>query len=145
MNLKRSINLVSIAQFHEYDVLNKINYNSSYTRKYIWNKEQQKLFIDSIIKKFPIPSFTFKQNNNNTGFISFDIVDGKQRLLTLKTYINNEFTISINNTEYHFKDLNNTEELRNIKKNFWQYTFHSECIITDSEKYIKEYIYRIHK
>lgn len=146
MNITKVINLVSIAKFHEYDALNKINYNNSYTRKYTWKKEQQKLFIDSIINEYPIPGFIFKQkNNDNTDSISFDIIDGKQRLLTLKKFINNEFTISINNTEYYFKDLNKTKKLRDIKNIFWQYTFHSECIITNSEEYIKEIIYRIHK
>jgi len=146
MNITRSINIVSIAKFYEYNTLKKINYNSSYTKDFIWNNKKQKLFIDSVINKYPTPPIIFKQNNDNkTGAICFDIIDGKQRLITLIRFINNVFSIPINNIEYYFKDLNNTKELREIKKDVWQYTLQTECIITNSEEFIKEIIYRIHK
>lgn len=50
-------------------------------REYVWNYEQASLFIDSILRGLPIPSFFVTEINNK-----YLMIDGLQRLHTLMLY-----------------------------------------------------------
>ncbi len=48
-----------------------------------WNKGKQDLFIDSLIKNYPVPSLFFYEEKYN----SYTIIDGVQRLIALKEFV----------------------------------------------------------
>lgn len=54
----------------------------SLQREYVWNYEQASLFIDSILRGLPIPSFFVTEINGK-----YLMIDGLQRLHTLYLYI----------------------------------------------------------
>jgi hypothetical protein len=74
----------------------------------VWNKEQQSLFIDSLIRGYIIPPiYILKDGSMDGGYEKASILDGKQRLTTIVNYINDEFKLSkaleniiINGKEY---------------------------------------------
>ncbi len=78
--------------------INKGKYNFDLPiqrRAGIWNKKETSLFIDSIIRLYPIyPALLNKHSDTKV----LDVVDFKQRFTGLAAYVNNEFALS--------KDLN---------------------------------------
>lgn len=89
-----------------------------------WNSKQKSELIDSLLRKYPInPTYGVKENGK------IGIIDGVQRLSTIRDFIDNKFTlgkflerVKINNNEYEiagkrFKKLDETvqEELINTE------------------------------
>ena len=65
----------------------KLNLNPPYQRHFIWTPKDQRDLIDSIHKKYPLPSFFIL----NKGADNFEMVDGQQRANTIYKYYRNEF------------------------------------------------------
>lgn len=58
-------------------------------RGYEWSVTRASLFIHSLITGYPIPPFYARKTENGM----YDMLDGKQRLTTLKRFFNNEFAL----------------------------------------------------
>lgn len=80
----------------------------SLQREYVWSYEQASLFIDSIIRGLPIPSFFITEIKTK-----YLIIDGLQRLYTLRLFIKNESFESWKRKE--FKLSNNSSILEQIR------------------------------
>lgn len=65
---------------------NQINFKPSYQRKSgIWRDNKKLRLIDSILSGYIIPVIYFRSNPNNSNI--WDVVDGSQRLSTIKEYL----------------------------------------------------------
>ena len=61
-----------------------------YQRRLIWVVEQQSALVESLLLGIPIPSvFLFKKEDKD-----FEVIDGLQRLNTIRGFRNNEFKLS---------------------------------------------------
>jgi len=69
---------------------NKIDISPDFQRNFIWNKKQKCLFIESVLLRIPTPVIYLAQDA--TG--KYHVIDGLQRLSTLASFMNNEFTLS---------------------------------------------------
>lgn len=65
-----------------------------FQRNFVWNSVQKSRLIESILLRIPLPMFYFSEDDE--GKIS--VVDGLQRLTTIKDFINNKFPLK--NLEY---------------------------------------------
>ena len=54
-----------------------------------WTKEQNSLLIDSIIKRYSIPALWFER----TIKFNYNVIDGRQRINAIVTYINDGFKL----------------------------------------------------
>jgi hypothetical protein len=63
----------------------KLNFNPDYQRDYIWKTSQKELFIDSLLLGYDIPKIYFHENTSAE--FDYDVVDGQQRLLTIKSFL----------------------------------------------------------
>jgi len=61
-----------------------------FQRKYVWKSEQQCLFIESVLLNFPLPPLYI----NKDKYGKYIVVDGRQRLTTLRRFIKNDFRLS---------------------------------------------------
>ncbi|MEO0044671.1 MAG: hypothetical protein RL329_4120 [Bacteroidota bacterium] len=61
-----------------------------FQRHSVWKAAQKSRFIESLLMGFPIPPFYLNLREDG----SYLIIDGLQRTITLKEYLNNEFTLS---------------------------------------------------
>lgn len=74
---------------------NIYNTNVDIQRDYIYNdRELSVAVVDSIMNNINIATITVWDNNDNT----YDVIDGKQRVTTIRQFINNQF--SYNGIEY---------------------------------------------
>lgn len=108
-------------------------YNINLQCPYIWNQIQQEEFIHSLLNEREISPIVVICHE----WKKLEIIDGKQRLLTLKRYFNNEFPIHFNNNEYYFKDLDSNLKFRltrlGVIQGILYYSYDNEPI-TDKQK-----------
>ena len=154
--LQRDTNTVTIATFYENFLLGKYNFDPPYQRRSVWNDEKQSFLIDSILKNFPIPPIFLHQHiDENSGRTTYDIIDGKQRLLALIRFIKNEIPVSTEREHgdafydsriagANFVDLDRPD-LAAYKKQFWRYTIPIEYVDTTSTEIIDDIFDRLNR
>lgn len=66
---------------------NEINLNTDFQRKsYLWKNDVMSKFLESMFLRFPIPPFYFNAKKES-GKLSWEIIDGLQRLSTLQYFV----------------------------------------------------------
>lgn len=68
---------------------NKIILDPDYQRNYVWTNEKASLLVESILLNIPIPVIYASEDKN----MNWNIVDGLQRLFSLKRFRENEFKL----------------------------------------------------
>lgn len=68
--------------------LGNIDLNPKFQRRNAWNDEKRSKLIESIIMSYPIPEIVLAEDPNKKK--SFIVIDGKQRLLTIAGFIEND-------------------------------------------------------
>lgn len=102
-------------------------------RPYVWTVQQQEEFIWSCLFGRSIPPVVFIQHEYSTYLVN----DGKQRLLTLKRFMQNEFPIHYEDTEIYWTDLDNDAQYQiSARVNLLCTVYYSydDDPITDDEK-----------
>ena len=75
----------------------KIDFNHIVQRSYVWERSRKSALIESMIIGYPIPPVFAKRVDDGSGRRGsniYYIMDGKQRLSTIKEYLNNEFALT---------------------------------------------------
>lgn len=153
---KRNSSNTTVSVFCEQDAMKKYNYDPPYQRDYnVWNMEQKSLLIDTIMKNFPMPPI-FLQQIIEKGKTRYDVIDGKQRLNTIKEFVNDKVPLpkSFGDDEYGISEMNGLfySELEMLAKEnsevedfldvFWSYTISVEYIErTDEENVVVDQIF----
>ena len=104
-------------------------------RPYVWTAQQQEEFIWSCLFGRSIPPIVFIQHEYNT----YLVIDGKQRLLTLKRFMQNYFPIQYEGTEVYWKDLDSDAQHQisvRTRLTYTVYYSYDDDFITDDEKII---------
>jgi Protein of unknown function DUF262 len=68
---------------------NLIKIDPEFQRNFVWKPDKMSQFIESVILNFPIPPLFLNQNIKG----EFIVVDGRQRLTTLRRFLKNEFKL----------------------------------------------------
>ena len=80
--------------------------NRCYQRKLVWELDENRLFIDSLIKKYPVPSIILSEYEVETSDgdtdDNYEILDGLQRLNAISLFVHNKFGIIVNDQEMFF-------------------------------------------
>ena len=71
-----------------------------FQRSFVWDVKKQVRLIESILLGIPLPAFYFNQDE----FGKFQVLDGVQRLTTIKLFMNDEISLKEAHLEY-LKDL----------------------------------------
>ena len=75
----------------------KIDFNHIIQRSYVWERTRKSALIESMILGYPIPAVFAKRMDDGSGkrgSNTYFIMDGKQRLSTVKEFLNDEFALS---------------------------------------------------
>lgn len=110
-------------------------YGFNLQRPYVWNEHQQEELIWSMIYERPIPNVVIIAHE----WKRYEVIDGKQRLMTIKWYINNEFPIHLNDEEIYFRDLDKNAQYNitsRMSPDVMFYYSYDDDPITDDEKII---------
>ena len=76
-----------------YDQINRenIDLDPTFQRRSAWDVVRQSRLIESIIVGMPIPNIVLAEKQDNRG--QFMVIDGKQRLIALKSFIDGRLTL----------------------------------------------------
>lgn len=91
--IKPSVTTPTIAEVYEKIVENRLELAPDFQRKFVWTHEHQEEFIDTIINGYPFPEIYVCQGDTDTTKLrtTQKVIDGQQRLTTIKNYIENTF------------------------------------------------------
>ena len=103
----------------------KLNIRPAYQREFVYNDEQRKAVIDTILKGFPLNVMYWCQNDDG----SYEILDGQQRTISFCQFCDNQFSIVHNGV---IRNWNSMGSFQDIIKSY-------KCMIyickgTDEEK-----------
>ncbi|MCZ8090662.1 DUF262 domain-containing protein [Flavobacterium sp.] len=154
--LNRNSTTINIANFWENYQLDKYNFEPDYQRKSdVWSPSKKSFLIDTILKNFPIPPIFLHQHiDEETGKTMYDVIDGKQRLGAILSFIKNEIRTP---EDFHsdgfgipelsdisFKDLDENN-LSDWKKAFWRYDITIEYIDTNQVDVVNNIFDRLNR
>ncbi|CAB4384680.1 unnamed protein product [Rhizophagus irregularis] len=66
-----------------------LDLNSRFQRGEVWGEKEQSFLIDTIVEKYYIPPLIFSVHKQNNNLVRV-CIDGKQRLIAIKKFMNNE-------------------------------------------------------
>lgn len=92
----------SVQVVYDNYLVGKYIVNRRYQRKLVWTQQEKIAFIDSLLQNYSIPLFLLAQNTDDEGRITYDIIDGMQRLNSIVSFIENEFPIDWNGKQHFF-------------------------------------------
>ncbi|WP_290494199.1 DUF262 domain-containing protein [Hyphomonas sp. UBA4494] len=77
-------------------LVNRMNrkdiYVPGFQRGFVWSGPEKSRFIESLILGLPVPTLFLARDSENQN--KLNIIDGQQRLKTLQSYVNGEFSLS---------------------------------------------------
>ena len=91
----------------------RIVFTNIVQRSYVWERSRKSGLIESMVIGVPIPTTYAKRYDDGSGKRNsnvYDMLDGKQRLSTIKQFINNEFTLTALRPVTYYNELTNEEE-----------------------------------
>lgn len=91
--LQPSVTTPTIAEVYEKIDKNRLELAPDFQRKFVWTHEHQEEFIDTILHGYPFPEIYVCQGKTDTKKLrtTQKVIDGQQRLTTIKNYIENTF------------------------------------------------------
>lgn len=102
----------------------KLSFENAVQRSFVWKntnkKNQMSMLIDSILRGFPIPPMYCNCIYSTPDDKVYDFVDGKQRVLTIIKFLNDEFAlvnVPVYETEDGIVDLNG-KKFSELPENF---------------------------
>lgn len=90
MPIKSNLDKHTVSWLTRQDAEGKLNKNISIQRKEVWDAEKKSNLIVSFLLDIPIESLLFEEAEGG----SHNVLDGKQRTLTLCSYVDNGFALS---------------------------------------------------
>ena len=97
MSLEKSSIVWSAKQLSGMIKNGKIDFNHIIQRSYVWERARKSTLIESMILGYPIPAVFAKRMDDGSGRRgnnTYFIMDGKQRLSTVKEFLNDEFALT---------------------------------------------------
>lgn len=67
----------------------KLNIRPPYQREFVYNENQQKAVIDTIVKGFPLNTMYWVKNGDGT----FELLDGQQRTMSICEFVSGNFSM----------------------------------------------------
>lgn len=146
---ERNSTKLTISEFYDNYTLKKYNFEASYQRKSnVWAEDKKSFLIDSIFKNYPVPAIFMRPIVDENGKTKYDIVDGKQRLQAIISFIEGEIPLTTYFAEDRFLDEESRQLAENIAgknfeevkeergtddyvKQFWTYTLQIEYLYED--------------
>jgi len=99
--------------------LMRINFRPAYQRSEAWNEDFKEKLILSVIVNYPIGNIILRELNHNPASymeVTHEVVDGQQRLLTLKQFINGDFKLGYETSKSILKEKRELFEFDDISK-----------------------------
>ncbi|PUB88999.1 MAG: DUF262 domain-containing protein [gamma proteobacterium symbiont of Ctena orbiculata] len=122
----------SISTLHEYLEKNHV-YIPRFQRGYVWNRGQASRLIESLVIQCPIPVLYFDQTDDS----KFSVIDGNQRLTSIRLFLNDEFSLRGLTTYPELEGMYYSDLDPRIKRHITNRTLRCIAILPDTHPQIK--------
>lgn len=86
----------------------KLNIRPPYQREFVYSKEQQIAVIISILNQYPLNVLYWVENKeiiDGKESISYEVLDGQQRIMSICSYLSNSFDVKYCNFNSFYRNL----------------------------------------
>ena len=143
--MDRDSNFQMLSWFTDQHRIGNLDLEPPYQRKSIWNNDYKVYFIDTILRNFPCPTIFLALDISPSGLTKYHVVDGKQRLLTVFEFVNDEFPTSSKYSDSDYADKYFSQLPEEIKPEFWAYKFTIEYLRTTNRSDLTESFDRLNR
>lgn len=93
----------NIEDFHRYT--DEFITRPPYQRKTVWSKEKKQSLMDSLFRRYYVPKLVIREVRISDDRTVHEIVDGQQRITTVQSFFNNEYSLpnSLNDYSSRFR------------------------------------------
>ena len=141
----RRQNFQTISWFSDLYKRKLLNLDPPYQRRSVWNQAYKDEFIDTVLLQYPAPAIFLYEEVSPDGVSIYQVVDGKQRLMSVFEFSGGVFPVAETSPVTHLRG-NYFEHLsREEKTAFWTYQFPIEYLPTNEETIINTIFQRINK
>jgi hypothetical protein len=143
--MRRKQNFQPIAWFRDLSLRGRLELNPPYQRRSVWNQAYRDYFIDTILLGYPAPAIFLFEVITPEGLATYNVVDGKQRLTCIFSFVDNEFPVSAKAERTEFRDKYFKDLPDEAKRDLWGYQFSVEYVPTEEEAVINNIFDRINR
>lgn len=90
----------------------RVFFDADYQRDYVWTEKEQQQFLTDIASGLPMGAVAVVKEKDS--FV-YELVDGKQRLTTLKMFFNDQISLKIGDDSVKFSELTQAEQFEFLK------------------------------
>ncbi|MFN7919054.1 MAG: DUF262 domain-containing protein [Bryobacteraceae bacterium] len=119
--------------------------NPPYQRRSVWNQSYKDEFIDTVLMDYPAPAIFLYEEISPAGASVYQVVDGKQRLMSVFDFASGAFPVSESSPVDRLRGAYFNSLPVDEKTEFWTYQFPVEYLPTNEETFINEVFERINK
>ncbi len=141
----RRHNFQTIAWLNDLRQRGLVNLDPPYQRRSVWSQEYKSYFIDTITLEYPAPAIFLFEKISDTGIPRYNVVDGKQRLISVFSFIDNAYPVSEQASIHDLRGKYFSEFSSEQKAKFWSYTFLVEYLPSEDEAIINTIFDRINR
>ncbi|MEJ5034376.1 DUF262 domain-containing protein [Acinetobacter sp. MYb177] len=125
--MNRKINAQDLSWFYDLYNRNLLNLEPPYQRRSVWTSKDRKYFLNTVLNNYPCPPIFLHKNTDENGKAIYNVIDGKQRLLTIFEFISNKIRLddSYSNDRLDNKRWMDISDSK-IRADFWDYSFSVE-------------------
>jgi len=143
--MERDSNFQMLSWFTDQYRMGNLDLEPPYQRKSIWNNDYKVYFIDTILRNFPCPTIFLAVEISPSGLTKYHVVDGKQRLLAVFEFVNDEFATSADYSDPDYADKYFSQLPGEVKPKFWGYKFTIEYLKTERRKDLNDSFDRLNR
>lgn len=136
-------NTIPISDLFNLMVENELTINRAYQRSQgLWPQNARSYFIDTLLNEFPFPKIVIRQIVDlKTKRTKREIIDGQQRLTTIKDFI--EDKIKLSNVSRDYRGFQFSDLPDDVKSKFLGYEVSTDTVISATDDEVLEIFRRI--
>ena len=143
--MQRRHNIQTISWFWDIHQRQLLNLDPPYQRRSVWNQSYKNSFVETILLGYPAPAVFLYEDMQPSGRALYNVVDGKQRLVTIFEFAADIFPVGEKCPIGALRGLYFRDLPDDAKRAFWSYQFLVEYLPTDAENVINDIFDRINK
>ncbi|MGG6267711.1 DUF262 domain-containing protein [Leptolyngbya sp. AN03gr2] len=136
-------NTIPISDLFNLMAENELIINRTYQRSQgLWPQNARSYFIDTLLNDFPFPKIVIRQVVDlKTKRTKREIIDGQQRLTTIKDFIEDKFKLS--NVSRHYRGQQFSVLPDDVKTRFLSYEVSTDTVVSATDEEVLEIFRRI--
>lgn len=141
--MKITRNVITISDLNQWLEEGTLIINNKYQRAGgLWPKNARSFFIDTILNGFTFPKITIRQTIDlRTRKSVREVVDGQQRLSTIRDFINDDITLSTVSKKYRGYNFSDLDE--ETQEAFLAYEVSVDTVVTGTTEEVLEIFRRM--